>query len=108
MADPQTRYYASPQQLNTAGQIIGHQHVVAQFVGLGGQPPDASVFDFFKGLDFPAINGNELSVTIPANTFTKRGEYRICTMTGASSHQPVIMPVAQRGPQDDCIRVTVN
>jgi hypothetical protein len=28
-------------------------------------------------------------------------------MTGTNSHQPVIMPVAQRGAQDDCIRVNV-
>jgi len=36
------------------------------------------------------------------------GSYRLCTMTSSSNHQPVLMPVAQRGAQDDCIRFTVG
>jgi len=29
-------------------------------------------------------------------------------MTAAANHQPVIMPVAQRGAQDDCVRFSVG
>jgi len=36
------------------------------------------------------------------------GLYRCCTMASSFAHTPVIMPVAQRGSQDDCIRFTVQ
>ncbi|KAH9265430.1 hypothetical protein BASA84_001703 [Batrachochytrium salamandrivorans] len=42
-----------------------------------------------------------------AGTINSTGEFRICTMVSAASFQPVVMPVAQRGAQDDCIRVTI-
>ena len=29
-------------------------------------------------------------------------------MTSASNHQPAVMPVAQRGAQDDCTKFTVG
>jgi hypothetical protein len=36
------------------------------------------------------------------------GNYRVCSMTSSSNHQPVLMPVAQRGAQDDCQKFTVG
>lgn len=36
------------------------------------------------------------------------GNYRVCTMSSASNHQPVLMPVAQRGAQDDCTKFTIG
>lgn len=36
------------------------------------------------------------------------GNYRVCTMTSSSNHQPVLMPVAQRGAQDDCQKFVVG
>jgi hypothetical protein len=60
---------------------------------------------FFKGLNDPAVDGT-LSVVIPAGTLPV-GLLRICSISGSESHQPVVMPVAQRGSQDDCIRVEV-
>ena len=36
------------------------------------------------------------------------GNYRVCTMTGTSNHQPPLMPIAQRGPQEDCTKFTVG
>lgn len=35
------------------------------------------------------------------------GNFRVCTLTSSSNHQAVIMPVAQRGSQDDCTKFTV-
>jgi hypothetical protein len=105
-ADPKSAYFAAPQQLNAQGQIIGHQHIVAQFIAKADEPLDASVFEFFKGLELKDTDG----ILTASNDigFNKTGEYRICTITGASTHQPVLMPVAQRGSQDDCIRITVS
>jgi hypothetical protein len=88
--------------------IIGHQHITVQKLTLGSKKPlDARKFDFFKGLDEPAVAGGTLSVDIPAGKLSN-GDYRICSITGTDTHQPVIMPVAQRGGQDDCIRVRVE
>ncbi|KAI9218581.1 hypothetical protein BC828DRAFT_399500 [Blastocladiella britannica] len=105
--DPNTRYYTSPQTLDKQGNIEGHQHVTVQALGNAQAPPNpqTQALAFFKGLD-QATNNGILSVTIPAGTL-KPGLTRICTMTGTRGHQAVLMPVARRGAQDDCIRVTV-
>ncbi|RDW77628.1 hypothetical protein BP6252_05681 [Coleophoma cylindrospora] len=104
----QATYYSAPQDLNGKGQVIGHTHVTVQSLGslTTTTPPDPKTFAFFKGIN-DAGNGNGLlkaTVTggLPA------GNYRVCTMTSASNHQPVLMPVAQRGAQDDCQKFTVG
>ncbi|KAL7747415.1 hypothetical protein RI367_007169 [Sorochytrium milnesiophthora] len=106
--DPNTRYYASPQTLDASGRIEGHQHVVVQALGNGQTPlnPQTQALTFFKGLD-QSDQGGVLTTTVPAAKLTVPGPYRICTITGTRGHQPVIMPVAQRGSQDDCIRINV-
>ncbi|KAJ3086059.1 hypothetical protein HK102_013554 [Quaeritorhiza haematococci] len=105
--NPQTQYFMSPQTLTSDGVVIGHQHVVIQRLPDPNPtaPLDPREFDFFRGLDFQPESGNLLSVTVPAGTIKRDGVYRMCTLTGTKGHQPVIMPVAQRGAQDDCIRV---
>jgi transcription initiation factor TFIID subunit 15 len=99
--DPNAQYYLFSQQLDKSGKIMGHQHVTIQQIGDPTQPLDPKAFAFFKGLNDIDNNG-VLSVAV-ANGLPA-GNYRLCTMTGAFGHQPVIMPVAQRGAQDDCIR----
>ncbi|KAI9176007.1 hypothetical protein H9P43_006371 [Blastocladiella emersonii ATCC 22665] len=107
--DPNARYYASPQTLNARGQIEGHQHVTVQRLGNAQTPPDPRTesLAFFKGLDQEEDANGVLTTTIPPDALATPGLYRICTMTGTRGHQPVLMPVARRGAQDDCIRVTV-
>ncbi|KAJ3088428.1 hypothetical protein HK102_008770 [Quaeritorhiza haematococci] len=108
--NPQTAYYRTPQTLDKTGRIIGHTHVVMQLMPNENpdQPLDARNFAFFRGLDFRPKDGNTLSITVPADkTPLKTGPYRICSMAGSRAHQPVVMPVAQRGSQDDCIRINV-
>ena len=106
--DPATQYYLVPQTLDPkTGFIQGHQHVSIQSIGAGNAAPDAQTFAFFKGLNDAAPDGQTLSVVVPAGSLTINGQHRICTITGTDGHQPVIMPVAQRGSQDDCIRVNV-
>ena len=88
-----TTYYAAPQALSN-GNIVGHTHVTIQSLGndLNTQtPPDPSTFAFFKGIN-DAGNGNGgLNASVASGL--PAGFYRVCTLTSASNHQPVLMPV---------------
>ncbi|KAK6850825.1 hypothetical protein PG990_008267 [Apiospora arundinis] len=104
----QTTYYSAPQDLE-GGLVVGHTHVTVQDLGNSQNPDqtlDATQFVFFKGIN-DAGNGNGLlSATVDGGL--PEGNFRVCTITSASNHQPVIMPIAQRGAQDDCIRFVVS
>ena len=93
--NPDNTYYAAPQALQ-GGQVVGHTHVTIQTLGNSLTPnnaPDASVFVFFKGIN-DAGNGNgQLTATVAGGL--PAGNYRVCTMSSSSNHQPVLMPVAQ-------------
>ncbi|KAI9204988.1 uncharacterized protein BJ171DRAFT_423587, partial [Polychytrium aggregatum] len=104
--DPQQQYYIFPQSLNNQGNIQGHNHITIQTLAVNAAP-DPRAFVFFKGLNQASPDGRTLSVTVPAGTFKVNGVHRICSLAGTFSHQPVVMPVAQRGAQDDCIRIIV-
>jgi hypothetical protein len=101
-------YYAAPQFLS-GGSIVGHTHVTVQDLGANLNPTaalDATQFAFFKGIN-DAGNGKgllsaEVTGGLPA------GNYRVCTLASASNHQPVLMPVAQRGSSDDCTKFVVS
>jgi len=101
-------YYAAPQNLNSQGQIIGHTHITIQDLGSSinpSQPPDPQQFAFFQGVDDNGNGQGTLNVTVAGGL--PSGFYRACTLSSASNHQPVIMPVAQRGSQDDCTKFQV-
>ncbi|CAG8619790.1 6698_t:CDS:1 [Ambispora leptoticha] len=102
--NPKTEYYLFSQQLNKKGFIKGHSHITIQQLNSKASPPDARDFVFFKGLNQITKNST-LSVLVPDGL--PAGYYRICSMTASFAHQPLLMPVAQRGSQDDCIRITV-
>ncbi|KAF2495222.1 hypothetical protein BU16DRAFT_539209 [Lophium mytilinum] len=107
--NPDNTYYAAPQQIGTNGAVIGHTHITVQ--DLKGDintvtPPDPTVFAFFKGVNDDGNGNGLLSATLSGGL--PPGAYRVCSMTSASNHQPVLMPVAQRGAQDDCVRFTVT
>lgn len=107
--NPQTTYYSAPQQLSGDGVVIGHTHVTIQDLGNSltpNQPLDASQFVFFKGINDAGDGNGLLSATVTGGL--PAGNYRVCTMSGASNHQPVLMPVAQRGTQEDCNKFTVS
>ena len=97
-------YYAAPQQLNNAGQIIGHNHVVVEEIESleSTQPTNPRVFAFFKGLNAAAAGGQlsaDVTKGLPAGT------YRMSSITSAANHQSVVMPIAQRGSIDDAVYV---
>ncbi|KAI1766284.1 hypothetical protein GGR53DRAFT_528758 [Hypoxylon sp. FL1150] len=102
-------YYSAPQQLNSQGQIIGHTHVTVQDMGNSlnpTQPLDATQFVFFKGINDAGNGKGLLAATVTGGL--PAGNYRVCTMFSSANHQPVLMPVAQRGAQDDCNKFTVG
>ncbi|MCJ1486071.1 Pathogenicity cluster 5 protein d [Schaereria dolodes] len=101
-------YYAAPQQLQ-GGSIVGHSHITIQTMGNSLTPTtplDASTFVFFKGLNDAGNGKGLLSATVAGGL--PAGFYRVCTMASSSNHQPALMPVAQRGAQDDCTKMTVG
>ena len=107
--NPQLTYYSAPQNLDNNGNIIGHTHVTIQDLGKSltpNTPPDPKTFVFFKGIN-DVGNGNG-RLTAIVNGGLPCGNYRVCTMASSSNHQPVLMPVAQRGAQDDCTKFTVG
>ncbi|KAJ0335835.1 hypothetical protein COL922a_008731 [Colletotrichum nupharicola] len=107
--DAQATYYSAPQNVNGQGQVVGHVHVTIQDMGNSltpAQPLDASKFVFFKGINDAGDGNGNLKATVTGGL--PAGNYRVCTMSSASNHQPVLMPVAQRGAQDDCNKFTVG
>ncbi|TVY75558.1 hypothetical protein LSUE1_G009895, partial [Lachnellula suecica] len=101
-------YYAAPQALS-GGKVVGHTHVTVQDMGKSLNPTtalDATQFAFFKGIN-DAGNGQGLLTAVVTGGLPA-GNYRVCTMASASNHQPVVMPVAQRGTADDCTKFVVS
>lgn len=95
--NPDSTYYSAPQQLASSGQVIGHTHVTVQDLGSSltpSQPPDASKFAFFKGINDDGNGKGLVQATVTGGL--PAGNYRVCTMAGSSNHQPVLMPIAQR------------
>ncbi|PWW74955.1 hypothetical protein C7212DRAFT_282708 [Tuber magnatum] len=105
--NPANTYYAAPQQLQ-GGKVIGHTHITIQKLEAlnTNRAPDAGVFQFFKGINDPGDGNGNLEAVVTGGL--PAGAYRICTLSSASNHQPVIMPIAQRGAQDDCTKFTVG
>lgn len=101
-------YFSAPQDLSD-GKVVGHTHVTVQDLGKSLNPTsalDATQFAFFKGIN-DAGNGQGLLSAVVTGGLPA-GNYRVCTMASSSNHQPVIMPVAQRGTADDCTKFVVT
>jgi len=106
------QYNVFPQELNKNGHIQGHQHVSIQFLGKNKRSvkiPNATVFAFFKGLnELGEVKGAlslltaDVSIGLP-----QKGIYRCCTLIASFSHQCPVLPKAQRGASDDCVRFEI-
>jgi hypothetical protein len=103
----QLNYYAAPAQLNDAGIVFGHTHVVIEPLTSLDQtePADPTAFSFFKGVNAPP-NGDGV-VTADVAKGLAAGTYRLFSINTASNHQPVLASVAQHGCMDDGIYFTV-
>jgi len=102
-----TNYFAAPQQLSPQGQVVGHAHAVVESISALNQttPTDPNTFVFFKGLNEQAVDG--LLTTAVAGGLPA-GTYRLSSIMTAANHQPIAVPVAQRGSLDDVVYFTVN
>jgi hypothetical protein len=103
--NPNTNYFAAPQQLNKQGLIVGHSHFVIQLMDslTSTKVLDPGKFAFFQGLNAAAVGG-ELSA--PVTKGLPAGVYRAASINTAANHQPVIGPVAQHGSFDDAVYVS--
>lgn len=92
--NPNNTYYSAPQALQ-GGKVVGHTHVTIQSLGNNVNtqtPPDPTKFAFFKGINDAGDGNGGLQATVAGGL--PAGVYRVCTMTSASNHQPVLMPVS--------------
>ncbi len=108
--NPTVTYYSAPQALDPNNKnIIGHVHVTIQTLGSNMAPqqaPDPKLFVFFKGIDDAGDGKGGLAANVVGGL--PAGNYRVCTMSSSATHQAVLMPVAQRGAQDDCTKFQVG
>eukprot|EP00842_Homolaphlyctis_polyrhiza_P006192 jgi/Hompol1/6574/HPOL_002493-RA len=106
-ANLNTQFLTLPQTISRqTGNIQGFVSVMVQALPSLTDPPAARAIDFFHSFTNKAANG-KLSIVVPPGTLKSTGNYRVCSMASSASGQPVVMPVAQRGAQDDCVRFTV-
>jgi len=108
LVNPTTNYYTAPQDLDENGDVIGHCHISIQNIGSLRTlaVPDPTTFAYFKGVDDEGDGKGGLQAEVTGGL--PEGVYRVCTMIAARNHQPVAMPVAQRGAQDDCTKFEVG
>ncbi len=100
----QESYFAAPQQINGAGDIKGHSHVLMDQIDSFQQttPTNPNVFAFFKGLNNPAQGG---VLTADVTNGLPAGFYRLASINAAANHQPVLVAIAQHGSLDDMVYV---
>ena len=98
---------AAPAQVNDRGHLIGHSHVVIQFISSlsSTDVPDPRKFAFFQGLNAQASNS---ILTATVTNGLPAGTYRLGSITTAANHQPALVAVAQHGMLDDTVYFTVN
>jgi hypothetical protein len=103
--NPDSAYFAAPQQINKDGTIIGHTHFVIEAVGslTSTKPTDPLKFAFFKGIDNATDADGTVSTDVTAGL--PNGVYRLATLTTAANHQNVNVPIAQHGTVEDAIYV---
>lgn len=102
----QLTYYSAPAQVNDAGILIGHSHlVIEQLRSLDDtEPLDPTKFAFFKGLNAPLDGDSTLSATLDKGL--PAGVYRMFSINTAANHQPALASVAQHGSMDDGVYFT--
>jgi len=100
-------YYSAPQQVNGAGDIIGHTHFTVTDVGsfTSATPQDPNTFAFFKGVNGAAVGG---VVTESVTAGLPAGVYRLCSINTDANHTPCLVAVAQHGTLDDCVYFSVG
>jgi len=102
-------YYSAPQQVNSAGLIIGHSHFVIEEMadGLGTTTPTNPLdFAFFQGVNAAQDANGQVSISVSDGL--PAGVYRLGSIMSSSNHQPTLAPIAQHGLMDDVVYFTVS
>jgi hypothetical protein len=106
--NPDSTYYAAPQQLNAVYDIIGHPHFVIEEVSSVASTDlsDPSKFVFFMGVSTAADNEGNVSVNVTNGL--PAGTYKLSSINSSANHAPVVVAVAQHGALDDQIYVRAS
>ena len=104
----ETTYYAAPQRLNSANDIIGHPHFVIEKLSsvTSTVPPDPSKFVYFKGVNTAADRDGNVSVNMTDGL--PAGVYKLSSINSSANHSPVLVAVAQHGSLDDQVYVRIG
>ncbi|KAJ7143203.1 hypothetical protein C8R43DRAFT_579147 [Mycena crocata] len=104
--NPTDNYLSAPQQLNSAGQVRGHYHVVVEELeSLNSvNPPDGQKFAFFRLVTAVVTNGTNFIDTFVDNGLPE-GYYRLTVLSRAANHQPIFAPISQHGSFNDATYV---
>lgn len=108
--DLKTQFLLDSQSLDAkTGLIKGSAQISIQALSKDLKAPVAKTVSFFQALTTKsdAAGVTNFKVDIKPNEIKTKGPHRICTVSRSAGGQPVVMPVAQRGAQDDCIRIDV-
>ena len=106
--NPDSTYYAAPQQLNSKNDIIGHSHFVIESLSCitSTDPSDPSKFAFFKGVNTAADDEGNVSVKVTEGL--PAGVYKLSSINTSANHVPPLVAVAQHGSLDDQVYVRIN
>jgi len=103
-----TKYYAAPQRLNSANDIMGHPHFVIEQLSsvTSTVPPDPSKFVYFKGVNTAVDRDGNVSVNMTDGL--PAGVYKLSSINSSANHSPVLVAVAQHGSLDDQVYVRIG
>lgn len=106
--NPESTYYAAPQQLNSGYDIIGHPHFVIEKLSsvTSTDPSDPTQFAFFSGVDTAADRDGNVSVNVTNGL--PAGTYKLSSINSSANHAPVLVAVAQHGTLDDQVYVRAS
>jgi len=99
--NPDSNYFAAPQQLNAQEDIIGHTHFVIERLSsiTSTAVSDPSKFAFFKGVNTAADAKGHVAVNVTNGL--PEGIYKLSSINSSANHAPVVVAIAQHGSLDD-------
>lgn len=106
--NPDSNYFAAPQQLNAQDDIIGHTHFVIEKLSsiASTAVSDPTKFAFFQGVDTAADAHGHVAVNVTNGL--PEGVYKLSSINSSANHAPVVVAVAQHGTLDDQVYVSGN
>ncbi|KAF7364040.1 hypothetical protein MSAN_01062700 [Mycena sanguinolenta] len=102
-----SNFLSAPQQLNSAGLVLGHFHVVIDPLDALDStfPTDSLDFAYFS-IVLDAATAGEINTEVTNGL--PEGFYRMTVTPRAANHQPVLVPTAEHGALNDVTYFTVT